>query len=182
MCEGEIHQLHRQHALDVDENEYLRIIERKTASLCAACCRLGALCTGSADGFAEDLARYGVNVGIAFQIADDCLDITGEEDRVGKTLYTDLQKGKLTLPLIRLVSLTPKEKREELRRILFSQNARDAVAALLPALRTHGAIEYAFVRAADHIETAKRHLRRLADSMFKDGLLALADYVLARDR
>jgi octaprenyl-diphosphate synthase len=182
MCRGEIHQLHRRYVLDLDEAEYLQIIERKTAALCSACCRLGALCSESPDGFAEDLARYGANVGIAFQIVDDCLDITGKESKVGKTLYTDLVKGKLTLPIIRLAGLLPEEKRPELKRLLFSKSAREALLELLPALEKHGALEYARARAVEHVEAAKRHLNRLAGSEFKEGLLALADYVIARER
>jgi octaprenyl-diphosphate synthase len=182
MCQGEIHQLHRRYVLDLDEAEYMRIIERKTASLCSACCRLGALCAQSADGYAEDLARYGADVGIAFQIVDDCLDITGKEAKVGKTLHTDIEKGKLTLPLIRLVSLAPEEEKSEIERALFASSAKEAIAQLMPALVEYRAFDYAMGRAVEHVEQAKRHLVRLASSAFKDGLMALADYVLARDR
>ena len=182
MCQGEIHQLHRRYVLDLGEAEYLQIIERKTAALCSACCRLGALCSESPNGFAEDLARYGANVGIAFQIVDDCLDITGKEDKVGKTLYTDLVKGKLTLPVIRLVGLIPEKNRPDLTRTLFAKSAREAIAELLPLLEKQGAFEYARARATEHVQEAKRHLHRLTDSVFKHGLMALADYVIERER
>jgi len=182
MCCGEIHQLHRRYVLDLDEQEYLRIIERKTAALCSACCRLGAMCSESPNGFAEDLAHYGANVGIAFQIVDDCLDITGKESKVGKTLYTDLEKGKMTLPVIRLVSLVPEKDRLRLKRILFARSAREAVVELLPELEKYNAFEYARTRATEHVQEAKRHLNRLANSVFKEGLIALADYVIERER
>ena len=182
MCEGEIRQLHRRYALDLGEHEYLGIIERKTASLCSACCKLGALCSQSVNGFAEDLARYGANLGIAFQIVDDCLDITGKEEKIGKTLYTDLEKGKLTLPMIRFVGLAPAGSRERLKAVLFGGSAKDAIAQLMPALKKCQAFEYALGRANEYVETAKRHLRRFSASVFRDGLTALADYVLARER
>ncbi len=182
MCAGEIHQLHRRYVLDVDEEEYFDIIDRKTASLCSACCRLGAMCSESANGYGEDLARYGTNLGIAFQIVDDCLDITGREEKVGKTLYTDLEKGKLTLPLIRLISLVRREGIEELARTIFAKNAKEAAAEILPALQKHKAFEYAHSKAQQHVQEAKRHLNRLADSEFKEGLAQLADYVLERER
>src|SRR3972149_2751295 len=112
MCEGELIQLLRRYDLNLTEQEYLDIIERKTASLFATSCRLGAMFAGANRKMQEALTSYGLKVGMAFQIVDDCLDIIGSEDEMGKSLSSDLKKGKLTLPIIRLVGNLPEARRE----------------------------------------------------------------------
>lgn len=106
VCEGELLQLHHRGDWTLNERTYFEIIRRKTASLCGVCCRMPAvLAADRADGgggaVAAALFAYGENLGVAFQIVDDVLDLTGDADEVGKTLGRDLAKGKLTLPLIR---------------------------------------------------------------------------------
>src|SRR4051812_11559359 len=103
VCEGEMQQVHHRGNLDLDEASYFAIIEGKTAELTAVSCRLGAHYAGTDDSTIDALDRYGRNLGIAFQIADDVLDIWGEERVTGKSLGTDLEKQKLTLPVIRLL-------------------------------------------------------------------------------
>src|SRR5205814_10463937 len=90
--------------LDLSEQEYLDLIDGKPADLISCCCRLGALFSGAAPEVVERLARYGRWLGLAFQVADDLLDLVGEERATGKSLGTDLEQQKLTLPLIRLLS------------------------------------------------------------------------------
>ncbi len=103
VCEGEMQQVHHRGNLDLDESEYFAIIEGKTAELTAVSCRLGASYAGAPESTVAALDRYGRNLGIAFQIADDVLDIWGEERVTGKSLGTDLEKQKLTLPIIHLL-------------------------------------------------------------------------------
>ena len=109
VCEGEMQQVHHRGNLDLDEDDYFAIIEGKTAELTAVSCRLGAFYAGAAEPVVAALDRYGRNLGIAFQIADDVLDIWGEERATGKSLGTDLEKQKLTLPVIRLLSRSDPE-------------------------------------------------------------------------
>ena len=104
VCEGEMQQIHHRGNLDLDESDYFAIIEGKTAELTAVSCRLGASYAGAPESTVAALDRYGRNMGIAFQIADDVLDIWGEERVTGKSLGTDLEKQKLTLPIIHLLS------------------------------------------------------------------------------
>ena len=98
-------QVHHRGNLDLSESEYFEIIEGKTAELTAVCCRLGASYADAPETIVAALDRYGRNLGIAFQIADDVLDIWGEERIAGKSLGTDLEKQKLTLPVIYLLRL-----------------------------------------------------------------------------
>src|SRR5436305_1505132 len=100
VCEGELLQIDNRNNLDLDEETYLSIISRKTASLTAACCLLGAKLSGADDRTVRRADQFGRSLGIAFQIQDDILDIVGDVQDVGKTLGIDLEKVKLTLPII----------------------------------------------------------------------------------
>ena len=117
-CEGELCQGLQRGNLDLTEDEYLDLIDGKTAELIACCCRLGALFSGAGAETVERLARYGRWLGLAFQIADDLLDLVGEERTTGKSLGTDLEQQKMTLPLIRLLSAASATSTGKLRQLL----------------------------------------------------------------
>jgi octaprenyl-diphosphate synthase len=121
VCEGELLQLANRTNWELDERTYFEIIRRKTASLCGLCCRLSAELAGGTSAAAEALGTYGENVGIAFQIVDDLLDLAGDQDLVGKTLGRDLEKGKLTLPVIRTLASARGGERRELVNALDAQ-------------------------------------------------------------
>ncbi|MGL4554981.1 MAG: polyprenyl synthetase family protein, partial [Gemmataceae bacterium] len=105
VCEGELSQVLNRGNLDLTEAEYFDIIDGKTAELTACCCRLGAMYAGCPAEVVEAMARYGRYLGQAFQIADDLLDLVGDERTAGKSLGTDLEQGKLTLPLLHLLKV-----------------------------------------------------------------------------
>ncbi len=114
VCEGEMQQVHHRGNLDLDEPSYFAIVEGKTAELTAVSCRLGASYAGASESRVAAMDRYGRELGIAFQIADDVLDLWGDERVTGKSLGTDLEKQKLTLPLIYLLRLvTPAQARRD---------------------------------------------------------------------
>src|SRR3954454_25330228 len=121
VCEGELLQIHHRNNLDLDEETYFQIISRKTASLCATCCLLGAKYAGASEVRMSQLELFGLSLGTAFQIQDDILDLIGDPTTVGKTLGLDLEKGKLTLPIIHYLRTAPTEKRERVRSILETQ-------------------------------------------------------------
>ena len=100
MCEGELTQNFHRRNWKLDEKTYYLIIYRKTAALTEACCRLGAMFSTQKAEWVEALTTYGRQIGLAFQIVDDILDICGQQKLVGKSLGTDIEKGKLTLPMI----------------------------------------------------------------------------------
>ena len=135
VCEGELCQGLQRGNLDLTEDEYFDIIDGKTAELTACCCRLGALYSGRrAGGRSSALARYGRCLGLAFQIADDLLDLVGEEQATGKSLGTDLEQQKLTLPLIHLLQASPERWRRRARQILRGAGQPQARgAAAVPA-------------------------------------------------
>src|SRR5687767_3674404 len=118
VCEGELLQIDNRNNLDLDEETYLKIITLKTATLCATCCFLGAKFAGGSESQVAALKTYGRALGIAFQIQDDILDIVGDADTVGKTLGIDIEKGKMTLPMIHFMRTAPREHRLLLRSLL----------------------------------------------------------------
>jgi octaprenyl-diphosphate synthase len=186
VCEGELCQVLNRGNLELSESEYFDIIDGKTAELTACCCRLGALYSGAAPEVVEALARFGRSVGQAFQIADDLLDLVGDEKSTGKSLGTDVEQGKLTLPLIHLLGAAPPALAARARQVLAGQtgpedgpvNRREA---LRPFLLETGALEYARRRALDLAAHARRELACLPPSACRAILEAMTDRVVQRD-
>lgn len=180
LCAGELHQICERGNLDLSEDAYFDIIDGKTAELTACCCRLGAQYAGAADDVIEHLASYGRYLGLAFQIADDLLDLVGEERAVGKSLGTDLEQQKLTLPIIWHLAQAPAERAGWLRRLLESPGNHKR-AKLTPELEAHGAIGYARRRAEDFAARAAAELACLPSSPCQGILDQLAERVVHRD-
>ena len=154
VCEGELRQVQWRGRFDLSEDDYLKIIADKTAALTACCCRLGSHYAGAARDLVERLAQFGQLLGIAFQIADDLLDLVGDEATAGKSLGTDLVKQKATLPLIRLLGqLQQGQQRQEVLAILArDDNHRNE--ALWPWFQRSDAIAYARDQAMEYARRA----------------------------
>jgi octaprenyl-diphosphate synthase len=178
VCEGEMQQVANRGNLDLDEDSYFAIIRGKTAELTAVSCRLGAHYAGADEATVAALESFGRDLGVAFQVADDVLDLWGEERTTGKTLGTDLEKQKLTLPLIRLLSTAPPNVAARLRDLLAEP--RPDRRGLLPHLEASGALDYAWDRAKEYSRAALEALRILPDSQAKGVLEAMAQYVVRR--
>ncbi len=176
LCEGELLQLHHRDDLDIDEETYLEIVRRKTASLIGECCRLGTMLSGGTDTMRDAMYRYGVHVGMAFQIQDDLLDITGDEAVVGKSLHLDLDAGKVTLPLIRYLHRADETERSEVRSLF----ARGRAEKLRLRLVESPAVEEARDAAAQLVYDAKRELDAMPPSEARTLLTTLADAVVTR--
>ncbi|ODS32413.1 MAG: polyprenyl synthase [Candidatus Scalindua rubra] len=182
LCEGEIVQFLRCYDTEVTESDYLSIIERKTASLCAASCKLGAISSGANKKLSEALTNYGLKIGMAFQIIDDCLDVMGKEEEMGKPLNSDIQSGKLTLPFIRLVNKLPTDRKESTLELIFQNNSKDSKAAIADLLVEHEAVDYAHETARQLVKKAQEEISFIPDSVYKTALLELGDYVVRRER
>jgi octaprenyl-diphosphate synthase len=179
VCEGEMQQVHHRGNLDLDESGYFAIIEGKTAELTAVSCRLGASYAGAPEPTVLALDGYGRNLGIAFQIADDVLDIWGEERVTGKSLGTDLEKQKLTLPIIQMLKRVEPAVAATVRGWL-SEGDPELRRRIRPHLEKTGALDYAWQRAKQHAKQAADALDCLADSDAKMVLRWLAHYVVRR--
>jgi octaprenyl-diphosphate synthase len=179
VCEGELQQVHNRGNLDLNEDAYFAIIRGKTAELTAVSCRLGAAYAGAPEGTVDALENYGRNLGVAFQIADDVLDIWGEERTTGKSLGTDLEKQKLTLPLIRLLNVAPPAVADRARSILADARP-EGRRALRQDLEETGALDYAWDRARHAAALAVAQLDILDDSPARSILCSLGHYVVRR--
>jgi octaprenyl-diphosphate synthase len=179
VCEGELQQVCQRGNLALSEAEYFDIIDAKTAELTACCCRLGALFSGVAPAVVEALARYGRHLGVAFQIADDLLDLLGEEDTAGKSLGTDLEQQKMTLPLIRLLAGAPREQASRFRQMLRTPGNHKRE-LFRPFLEESGSLAYARERAEDFARRARAELDCLPPSECRAILKTLPDRVVHR--
>lgn len=182
VCEGELLQLMARGQADLPEDRYLAMIAKKTGALYAAACALGASFAGEGAQSVERFAGFGRHIGIAFQIADDCLDIRGDEQTVGKTLGLDLLGGKLTLPVIHLRGAGSDAECSRLDALLAAPHAERFRPELADLLTRAGAFDYCDRAARSHVAQGLERLGGLGDGPERDALLALADFVVTRDR
>ncbi len=184
VCEGELLQLTNRNNWLLDERTYFDIIRRKTASLCGMCCQLGAQVSGAEASTVDALAGYGEKLGVAFQIVDDVLDLTGSEQTVGKTLRSDLLKGKLTLPLIHHLSQMSSANRqqmiEQMELLVAGHEPTSTLESLAKDVATSGAIEYARQWARRLVDQAVEALDVLPASASKALLRDMAEAVIHR--
>ena len=183
MIEGELYQLTKNGDADITEDEHFEIIRRKTAYLFGGCAQIGGM-LGKVDKAGEQaLQDYGFNLGIAFQIVDDLLDFTGDASTLGKPIGGDLREGKMTLPLIHLLAQGNEVGERIVRDIIASRTTTDEQwRELLQELKEHRSIDYAYRRASEFAERAKKPLYVFPPSAERDALIALPDYVVSRDR
>lgn len=182
MTEGELLQLTMVSRSDVTEQQYLDIIQRKTAHLFSACCEVGGILGGANELQQKALAEYGFNLGLAFQLTDDLLDFTSSDDTLGKAAGVDLLGGKVTLPLIYLMTSDPST-RELVQTVMNDGNYQSVSRrVLLDALNRAGALEQARERADEYAEAARLSIGNLPPSEYCRSLEAIPTYVLERDR
>ena len=179
IAEGEVLQLLHVHNPDTDEAAYLRVIERKTAVLFAAGTRLGALASNADAAGQRKLYDYGMNLGYAFQIADDVLDYTADAADLGKNLGDDLAEGKATLPLIHAIAHSDGKTRARLRSIVENGDGA-AMHEVLAAINATGGLEYSRRRAAEYAQAAAAALDGLAENDAIAALRGLARYSVER--
>jgi octaprenyl-diphosphate synthase len=180
VCEGELHQTLQRGNLELTEAEYFEIIDGKTAALTACCCRLGALYAGADVDTVDRLANFGRLLGLAFQVADDLLDLVGREDATGKTLGTDLEQQKLTLPLIHMLANLPADDAASLRAVLA--NGKPKRVTVAEALERTGAVDYARERAESLATEAAAELDVLPASECRDLLRLMTLWAVRRDK
>jgi octaprenyl-diphosphate synthase len=183
MIEGELYQLTKNGDAGITEDEHFDIIRRKTAYLFGGCAQIGGMLGTISKQQEVALQEYGFNLGIAFQLVDDLLDFTGDAAALGKPIGADLREGKMTLPLIHLLQQDEEVGAGIVREVISSRTATaEQWDALMRILREHRSIDYAYRRAVEYGERAKKPLYAFPPSAERDALLALPDYVLSRDR
>jgi octaprenyl-diphosphate synthase len=181
MTEGELIQLTRIGRIDVTEDEYLDILRRKTAFLFSACGEVGAILAGANEEQRNALRDFGMELGIAFQLADDLLDVTGETQQLGKAAGSDLIEGKVTLPLIYLLNEFPAVK-HDIEKVMFdgeyAQVSRDDMRQMLAS---KGVLDHVREKIGTHTETARKSLAVLAESEYRSCLETTLQFVTSRN-
>jgi octaprenyl-diphosphate synthase len=172
VCSGEIIQTQRRFDLKLATAEYYRIIEMKTAALFSAACELSALISEASPAIITALKTFGSKLGTAYQIYDDILDLAGSEEDTGKTLGTDLQKGKFTLPV--LLALQSPDASPALRDLLLHEDPSPALPALL---RDSGSIDRSKAAANRLINEALEQLDHIQDNRYARGLRAIPTHL-----
>jgi octaprenyl-diphosphate synthase len=187
MVEGELLQMEKLGHL-INEEEYFDLIYRKTACLFKVSMQLGAVIADptALDGerpFEDTLGEYGRNLGLAFQIVDDVLDLTATEDILGKPAASDLREGKATLAVIHALERGTGADREAIRTVLADRSfARVAHADILEILHRHESIAYAMDTACAYAEAARQSIADLPENEYKRALLWVPGFVTSRDR
>ncbi|MGH6630077.1 MAG: polyprenyl synthetase family protein [Burkholderiales bacterium] len=179
IAEGEVMQLMSCHNPDIEESNYLEVIRCKTAKLFEAATRLGAILGGAPRDQEDAVADYGMRLGTAFQLTDDVLDYSGEPAVIGKNLGDDLAEGKPTLPLIYAIRHGT-ENQARLVRGAIEHGGRDELNAVIEAIRSTGALDYAREQARRESRAAAEALARLPHSRQREYLLQLADFAVTR--
>jgi len=181
MAEGEAMELVRTADLAVTEEENLELIVNKTAMLISCAVRIGAILGNEREEVEAALADYGLNVGIAFQLVDDCLDYVGHKELLGKAPRSDLREGRVTLPLIHALRHCTSEERKRIQQVVLSKEfATDGWGKVLTIVNAHGGIDYTLTRAQQHVEKARRSLVNLPACPEREALMKAADYVIER--
>lgn len=177
ICHGELHQNTQRQNWDLPEEQYITIIRDKTALLFESACKIGAIAANANKKQEEALAAFGLNIGIAFQIADDLLDITGSEDVEGKTLGTDIESSKLTLPVIHLLStVDPKDKPKVLQWLTQPSKSPQ----LAEMLQAPDVVEYTKQKANDYCDKAIQSVSTLDASPARDAMIQVVKYIAGR--
>jgi octaprenyl-diphosphate synthase len=182
MSVGEMRQLTSYDALEFSERDYDRLIASKTASLMAAACEMGALV--GEPTFRAPLRRFGHNLGMAFQIADDLLDYTGTEAETGKPTGHDLRERKVTLPLVATLRDASPGELSEIRALFEGERepGDDEIARIVGIVRERGGLEYARRRAMEFAEAAEEALDEVAGGEARQSLRSCVVYATQRSR
>lgn len=179
IAEGEVLQLLNVHNADAEVEQYLQVIRYKTAKLFEAAARLGAILGDLPPEMEDGFARYGMHLGTAFQLIDDVLDYSGDEQETGKHLGDDLAEGKPTLPLIHVLHHGSPDQVASVRRAI-EEGGRDDFPAVMAAIRATGALDETRRWAREEAAKAKEAISVARDSVFKESLLHLADFAVTR--
>lgn len=179
ISEGEVLQLLNARNIGVSEQDYLQVIHFKTAKLFEAATRLGAVQCGASAAQEAGLATYGMHLGTAFQLIDDVLDLTGDSDKIGKTLGNDLAEGKVTLPMLYAIQHAPTEQADLVKQALLEGQVGQ-LERVLEILHAVHAFDYVRAVAQKEAQLACEALAVFADSPAKQAMLDLARFSVSR--
>lgn len=181
MSQGELLQMERSSDYKMEEHVYFRLIGDKTASLISAACQLGALSANASDEETAMMAKFGEDIGLAFQIRDDLLDLLGTEKKVGKPIGNDLRENKITLPLLHALRNAEKKDNRKIIRMMKKGADKKDVRYIIDFIKENGGIRYATEKAASLTADASVLLDYYPDSEYKKVLLQLVEFITSRE-
>ena len=182
MVEGELLQMEKLGRL-INQDEHFDLIYRKTACLFSVCMRLGGVLGEASPEQESSLAHYGRDLGMAFQIVDDVLDLTASETVLGKPVASDLREGKVTMAVIHALERCTAEEREQIETVLRDRAFNGVThAQILAILNRYGSLDAAHEKAAQYAESARKAICTFPDSEFKRALLWAPEFVVAREK
>jgi octaprenyl-diphosphate synthase len=183
MSEGEVFQLTKCSDINLTEEEYFSIIEKKTAVLISASCVAGAILGSAPLEKMDALARFGKNAGMAFQITDDILDYMARGKEFGKSIGKDLEEGKITLPLIFAIKQSTEEEKDKIKEIVTrKKGSQKAAREIFRLIKKYNGIDYSLQRAEKFIRDAQIQLNVFSECIEKSQLNTVAGYILSRNR
>ena len=180
LCVGEIDQAALRYDFDLTQERYEEIAGAKTATLYAAACELGARYPGGREDVGLEMRQYGWELGLAFQIVDDCLDVVGDENVVGKSVGNDVEDGKITLPVLHAYRVGDEATRAAIRDVFTRPDLAGRCARLRSVCDLEGGVEYAMARAKALVDRARERAAALAPSAHRAALIELPSFVLER--
>jgi len=181
ICTGELEHLKRSYDLSLGEEEYLEIIRKKTAGLMSFCCKAGALTGKVSVKNSRALAEYGLNLGIAFQIVDDCLDIAGPEEKTGKPSWNDILRGKVTLPVIYAINATGQTDKRWVKKVFESRQIdKNDAKRIANIAKQCDTIRLCLEKAAEYRDISREALGALKDCKSRHALSQLADHIVEK--
>jgi octaprenyl-diphosphate synthase len=182
LAEGEILQLVKSFDVEITEEEYYSVIYGKTVALISACCEVGAVIADASPDARENLRRYGEEIGYAFQIVDDCLDIAGDPARTGKPLGGDLKEGKVTLPLILTLQEASGDERKAIKEVILAEEPpEDGFERVKGIVDRHRGVERSIERAWEHVKRAMERIAGFRECPERDYLEGIARFIVERD-
>ncbi len=179
LSEGEVFQLTKEGDASTTEQEYMQIIQNKTAELFAAACQGGAILAGAGQPMEEEFRTYGLQLGIAFQLVDDVLDYSGDPETMGKSIGDDLAEGKPTLPLIYTMKNGTAAQVALVKEAIETKSSA-RIEEVIQAVKTCGALQYTQQRANYYSDLASQAIQSLSASIYKESMLALAEFSVSR--
>ncbi len=180
IAEGEVLQLTKAGDATTDEAAYFKVIENKTAVLFAAASQGAALVANADDNLCQNLYRYGLHLGIAFQLADDVLDYLGDPGKMGKNVGDDLSEGKPTLPLIATLQLGTEEEKALITQAITGRDS-SLIDRVVAAVKRCGALDYTLSQAKQHAALAQQSIQALPSSSYQAAMEKLCRIAVERD-
>ena len=183
MIEGELDEYYMSGNLNVKEEEYLDILNKKTASLFSASCQIGGILGNASIEEENSLIEFGKNIGISFQIIDDLLDFTGDEKTLGKPILSDLNEGRITLPLIYTLNHDGSSNRNRIYDLLRKDNPGiNCQKEILDIVKSNGALDYTYNKATEFSLKSKEIINSFSQSSYLDALAIIPDFILTRNK